>query len=369
MASNLSVLDQCHKKNNRTLNFTLIGYGTYHSVREFSKFTKRKLLDHISNLDINLYDLQTLIKAEANSSLLMQHSKMTFRISSVAVTKEFLGFKNNCDTNKLYNFLYNYNPSNLLFPHSTYYTKKNLTALLQKLFDQQDYDSESTAYDCNIKISLNPINDQHAYVKIEYRINEVCIDSNFLPFLSWINLLIEELDAKFPNCFHSAYVSYNYPRMSIVHECMYEQCDLTLIHQSILGIEWMGYINNIILARLSTYDYKKLTELAQIKTLSNGVVYQVNADISAFDKIHRSKLMNALNSLIIPAFSCHNWANLCCQSWNISYAPKRIDVYYNPDDSNCPEIIFSHNYAIDQIQSILGLYSNQLISTFISKNS
>ena len=160
-------------KNNKSLNFILVGYGKCDTVQAFLKYACKQISANIMSQSVLLYSQRTLDLAETKPELLRRGAQLPLRITRGAADKEYIGFWDGVDLNALYQYLYATPPSfSLPFQGPFLYSRSNLSHVIQEKLGT----TESAAYgmlgDVEVRFAQNFCGQGKLCVRIEYKINE-----------------------------------------------------------------------------------------------------------------------------------------------------------------------------------------------------
>lgn len=351
-------------KANKSLNFILVGYGQCDMVQAFLKYACKQISANIMSLPVLLYSQRTLDLAETKPELLRKGARLPLRITHGAVDKEYIGFCDGVDLNELYQYLYAAPPGfSSPFQGPLFYSRSNLSRVVQEKLGTTESAACGMLGDVEVRFAQNFCGQGKLCVRIEYKINEMLI-KDISCDTDWFRCLVEEMDSQFPEALRTAYISFSYPQMPIIHEHVYDSYNIDLLESKVLGTEWYGYFNKNIVEHLELPAYEKLAELTQITQMQNGISYIATNSVTKFDALLREEISCVLKDVLIPAFSVYDWSRLCRQQWNVNYLPQKISVYhdtYTPED---PAIVFSFNLDTDQLAELKGLLPKNLIDIF-----
>lgn len=362
---NLSNLEM---SNDKALNFVVVCYGAIENVNKAVNYVKNALKVYLSIDNVNIYDLDTLWKAEAMPDLLVKKKSFSFRTAKTCCDKCYIGYFNCCDYAKLHKHLFASSKDILSVPPQTpYYSKKNLLELLNKRANNEVAGEQEIFYDFAINYHYEILEDGKSYAKIEYYLNSICAKNDISCHLAWCDSIIRDLDLQFSECFQSAYISYNHPNNSVLHKSIYKTYDIHCLNQFVLGAEWLVYFSNNIWNRLEEETLQKLSELVSVRPLANGCQYKSNVDIQLFDNMSREKISNILTTVIMPAFGIYSWSELCQSSLVGMYFPQVVYVYFDRYNVDDPTIVFSYNMDSDKISALDELKGTECISIFAQK--
>lgn len=342
-------------KNRKSLNFILVGYGQCDLVQAFLKYVNKQISAHILALPVTLYNQRTLDLAEAKPELLRNGTQMPLRITRGTANKEYIGFLNNVDRDKLYKYLYA-TPADLsgTFQRPPLYSQNNLTRVINEKLGTTESDTDGLLGDLEVRFNQDFCGQGKLYVRIEYKISEMLIKS-FPYHVNWFRCFVEEMDVQFPDALKTAYISFNSPQMPLVHERVYDSYNIRLVESKALGTEWYGYFNKSIAEHIGLSAYQELAELTQITQMQNGISYVATKDIVLFDAALRKKISYILKDILMPAFGVYDWSRLCRQQWRVNYLPQNVVVYHDAYTPGDPTVVFSFNYDTDQLIELKGL--------------
>lgn len=354
--------------NFKTFNFVAVGLGDTSEVKNMLAYLRKSLSDWCTDNHISLYSEYALSKAESNPELLQKKGSLSFRTTG-NLDKIYIGFANVTDDCKLYSYLFDSYPNPLRKYRSIpYYSPSGLSEIIHNRFDSEDYDAADTFGDVAIHVTYTPLQDGRSYLKMEYRVNELIVGSDFERYLVWFDSLIYQMDADYSGCFQSAYISFSHPDMPIVHSRIYDHWDAECLDRYILGTEWRVYIGRSIVRRLDNSALESIKDTVSTSSLKSGIVYTANTDVASFDGALRKKICHALADILIPAYGIYNWRGLHEQLWSVSYLPQSIYVYRDKYDVISPTVVLTYTYPVETVQALHKLSGADVMGAwFLSK--
>ena len=363
----ISVVDmeEIGRKACRSLNFILVGYGKNDAVQTFLKYANKRISEHIATQPVMLYSQKTLNLAETKPNLLCKSAVLPLRTPHNTSNKEYTGFVNSVDPDKLYQYLYSSfaNPITA-FQRPPYYSQRRLSSLIHEKFGTVECDTDGMLGDMEVRFIQNSCEQEKSYIRIEYKISDMLI-KDFSCCVARFRCLVEELDSLCPETLKTAYISFTDPQMPIIHERVYDSYNIEQVECNILGAEWYVYFNKRIAERLDASAYEGLAKLTKISQMQNGVSYTATNEITEFNSSLRQEISRILRDILIPAVGVYEWSRLYNQRWKVLYLPQKIDVYhdsYNPKD---PTVVLSYNYNTDQLAGFKGLSRTDLMDSFM----
>lgn len=323
------------------------------------------LTAYAQSQQISLYSDTTLRKAETNPELLRSNRMPPIRISKFDFSKEFYGFPADIPPQKLYEHLYKI-PQCETFENRPidYYSPKGLSQIVHNLFSVSDYDQSETFSDFYLSLTHSLHNGPKSYARIECRISESFMGTSLPDHVEKFKDIIRLLDRNCKNAFQSAYLSFNYPELSIIHNKMYPIFDQSLCDQYILGGEWCVYLSKSISGNLNSIDYIQLSEIADVEHLISGIMYSDKCCITDFNTHNRKRIYTILRQQLIPAYGLYSWEGLHRLSWSSTCLPETILVFRDLFDPCNPDIAFSFCYDFKEIIAKSGLQQDLLLHGF-----
>lgn len=337
-------------------NFLLIGCGAAGSVCAFVSYLQKAFRMYTSSESIRLYDSDTLWKAEAEPERLSKAATLSFRTVKSDYDKRYLGFFEPCDESRIYKRLFSSLGDDWKIPPATpYFSKQSLFAVLNGDLREETEAESPFPSDVEISYRYEEIANGRSCARVSCHLNG---DSTKDPglYLAWCDSVIQELDARFPACFRSAYLSYAPVDSAVLHETLYRKYDVSRLERFLLGAEWSVYTGNGILP--------KNTDLFSVRPLQNGVQYRANAEIRQFDNSLRETLYAVLQNLLMPAYSVHTWSEVWNHRKHLPLSPQTVHVFYDPCNADDPTILFSYQMELSQIRKLDEVRGMEFMGSF-----
>ncbi len=366
MGSVISTLPN-RKKNIRTLNLTLIGCGDRNAVLDMLHCAKNALVAYAKSLPIYLYSDTALDRAEAKSELLFCKRFPMIRISNGDFEKDFYGFADYIDYSDLYNYLYKSPSQAAEWQHVDYYSPKGLSNIIHDRFSGPDEDLEETFCDFHLRLAHTLRDNQKSFARIECQISEPLMGEEISTHVEKLKEMIRSLDSGCSDGFHSAYLSFNYPELAIVHNKLYPVFDEELCDQYLLGAEWCVYSCRSIDLDMGDKDRDQLSSVMEGEPLTSGTLHTAKCSITDFTPHIRKKLYAIFQKQLVPAYGIYSWSQLHRLSWSSSCLPEQILVFRNPFQTTDPDIALSFHYNPQKMMQRAGLKEDLLINGFCSK--
>lgn len=339
------------------INLLLVGYGNKTKIKEMINTTQNLINLFCSENNANIYDLDSLWKFENNLEQFKKQKKLRFS-SKNTVFKEYWGILNCKNYESLHSRLFSScKEDNIFLDKEIYYSNSNFAILIDKLFSKTFTQDNYYIYDFSIKQRFDTLTNNNAFCIIEWCVNIPKEDFVIPHFLEWFQKIINLLDCDFDDVFSSAYIS-NYNMCSTLHLDLYNNFDFDMLSTHILGVEYSFYVRNTIYSNnkniLNSIDYTSIK-------LKNGYQYISNVCLNEFDSKVRKKSEPLLYNLLIPAYSVHNWSNLCNLKRCYAEKPEIISIYYDKFSPTDPTVIFSFGLKNYEIASLPMLTGNNLL--------
>lgn len=335
---------------NKALNFIIVAHGVTENVNQLVKCSEKAFKTQLAACCANLYDLRTLERAEAIPELLNKPNRFSLQTAKSYWDKSYIGYFHCADYGKLYEHLFSSPKEDFVVPMPPpHYSKNNLLQLLHEKSSNGDRNEQGVFYDFEIEYHYELLEPGKSFATITCHLNSACVKDDMLPHLDWFDAMIQQLDARFPDCFQSAYISFNHPDRAILHTNLYKTYDIHCLNRYILGAEWSVYCSRRIWSHLEKADLQKLAENVSLQSLQNGWQYKAKSDIKDIDGTLRDKLEEALKNVLVPAYGIYSWSEL----WNSAHAigrwPQKIHVHAEYDNLDDPTIVFLYNMDVNEI--------------------
>lgn len=346
------------------LNLMLVGFGENDKIKELLSSVRKQLQVFFDEFQTNIYNLDTLYKAESNLDLLKKRGRLSFSTLKDDVEKEYWGTINCKDYNSLYLKWFG-NLGREKRSGNLYYSKINLKKVLIEMRDEKD--EEDAIYDFMIRYKYGISSQKKkCYSIIEWRIDEKTKKITPKDILGRFNKIISILDENFPGVFMSAYITNVSTELSISHLNLYEQFDLDNLDERILGIEYSTYIGKNICAQNKNTENLNLSNFF-VDTLKNGVQYTSRDNPLDFDEKLRESALPFFESVLIPAYSIHEWSQLSNLRKKYDQLPQMVHVYTDDFSPLDPLIVFSFGMEHDYLDNCLKMKNAKLLKRFSIK--
>lgn len=329
------------------LNLVLVSYGDKKRIAQFASLIQNKFNQLISENNGNVYDLNTLWKAESNICLLRIKGKLDFPTKKY-IEKEYWGTLGRTNYDDLYSRWFSSNTDEESFcAQSISYCQTNLVSLLKRMFVTPKRKGKTLLYDVRVRYQYGETDNDKTFCIIELCLNQSLCSFDFLGFSQH---LIHVLDETFSDVFVSAYITNNikYPVSNL---SLLKEFDANVLDSKILGVEYSFYMHNSIKALNSHYNCVESTNY-RIKKLSNGIQYVFNGDVLEFESASNKPATVFFKSILIPAYRVFNWSDLCELKESFSEIPEMVSVYYDSHSPTDPTIVFSSGYTISQLDNL-----------------
>ena len=340
------------------LNLILVGSGNDLKIKEMLCLIQKQVRIFCDTTSSNIFDLDTLWKAESNPNLLQKKNTFRFPKLKGSIKKKFWGTKKDKDTAELYAKWFEPLCWDYTRPQQiVYYSKERFIKVISGLVHENCEERVAPVYDFEIDFQYDCLDARNSYCIIMWRISTEAFESNYI--LKLFDILIRKLDNQV-SVFSSAYITKSSGDLPLSHLELYNNFDINLLGTHILGIEYSFYIGNNIPIhgdlQNGLVDYSSTS-------LSNGMQYTSNFDIHQFSKRPKTNIPHDLEKFLIPAYSVLRWSQLCNIKSHYKSLPKTISVYSDDLFPFDPLIVFSFGIEKEKLDILPQLTTYNKLQT------
>ena len=324
-------------------NLVVVGIGDNSEIRKMIKLVQKLFSSFCNEWDANVYNLDTLDRAECDKNLLKKKGCLSFSTTKHTFSKQYFGIIGCEDYDELYSRWFETRSNGEYVPHPRwYYNRTLLEEIVKEKFDPNNKEESFSDSDIVIKYHYERCeNSTNEYVVFQLGVDNNCIKTEKNHILSQFNDIIKMLDENCPSIFVSGYITNLTMEYPISHMTLYEFFSADDLKTYILGVEYSIYMGDALHQR-----YRNVTEMRaegfSINDLKNGVQYTSNVDIDAFNDEHRTKLLDILENALIPAYGCFDWDGLCRMEKRACPLPTMVHVYVDDVSWRSPLIMFPY---------------------------
>ena len=332
------------------INFVITGIGAENDVQAMIKLVQRLFNSLCTKWNANVYNLDTLGRAESDSKLLHRKGRLSFSTTKCIVSKEYWGIIECEDYEELYNRWFKIKPCREYVPRTRwYYNRDLLKELVKEKFDLDYREELFKESDIVIRYEYNQCeNNTNSYVVLQLSVdNNDKIDPNIT--LIQFNDIIKMLDEKYPSVFASAYITNLAVDYPISHVALYEFFKPDDLSKYILGAEYAVYIGDILYHKYANLEGMQ-AEGFSFEKLKNGIMYTSDVCIDDFNDKHRKNLECIFETAFIPGYGYYDWDELCELEKRACPLPTVVHVYVDNNSWCSPLIMFSYkldNKSVD----------------------
>lgn len=324
-------------------NLVIVGIGDDREIKEMIKLVQKLFSSFCKEWDANVYNLDTLYKAECDKNLLKKKGRLSFSTTKYTFSKQYWGIMGCEDYDELYSRWFETRCDGEYVPHPKwYYNRTLLEEIVKEKFDL-DYKEEAFQNsDILIKYHYDRcMNSTNEHVVFQLSVHNSCVKADKTRILSQFNSIIKILDEKCSSVFTSSYISNLTMEYPISHVALYNFFNVDDLENYILGAEYSVYIKDELYQR-----YRNITEMRaegfSLNKLENGVQYTSDVDIDAFNNEHRTKLLEVLKNALIPGYGYFDWDELCRLEKRACPLPTMVRVYVDNQSWSSPLIMFPY---------------------------
>lgn len=358
-------------------NLTLVGYGDICKVKSFVSSIQKTLNNFCVEHSVNVYNLDTLGRAECNPDLLIKKGRVSLSTIKSSYDKDYWGVIKCSNYDELYSNFFGSISHSGHCPQSLSYNKTNFLKVIKTRFnstsDEADLDDDFPPCDFTVKYRYECMEQRDSYAIIEwcFKRNSEYVEDSIL--IKYFNAIISELDNTCSDTFKSAYITNLPSDINIMHHYVYGRYDKHDLSSYLLGAEYSVYMCKNIAQKCFDMAITPTDDFSLIE-LNNGLQCNANVKFDEFDSNSRKILTDVFRDFLMPAYGLYDWSDISQYGKCVNYLPKEMYIYTDDPGINMfdmidPCIVFSYNMDIDKIMDdSRNLYHFTLIDHYLLRS-
>ena len=333
---------------------SLIGYGPRACVECFSCEINDYLVNYSLDHQIRFFDIFKRKYNESNPDCFKKSDKLTFDFTSFA-EKTFWGFSHSTTKDEIFNAAFASLEMKAVDFSTPYYKRGELIDALKRMDIPEDKGDYPNLIRMEISYKAIPILNDFRLFRCTIWFFEKTIEE-LKPL--WMRM-VNSLDKRQGNCFHSAYLSDNPYPFSILHSDSFDRIIFEDIADHILGIEKYTYLNKSLIKSLFPENG---WSTAVFSSLENGFVFSFNDQAGIINC--EDTLSKRIRSILISGYRSLPLDVLLSQKYYFSF-PVTVCVLSEMLAVPCYGVyLFYGSFSKEDILEIIPAGPERIIDVF-----